>query len=226
MHNEALAFLKNLQINNNKIWFEAHRNEYNSARNVLLTLVQGLITGIQHFDPTIGHLDAKKCLFRQNRDVRFSKNKDPYKTNMGAYIAKGGKNNELAGYYIHFEPNNSFVGGGLYAPQPNMLHAVRNEIYFNAEEFLSIINNAVFVKTFGSLMNEKLVRPPKGFPPDFNAIDLLKYKHYAVSCSFAAEEMSITEIQSFALDVFKQMQPLIQFIHRGQMQLENGAADN
>ncbi len=214
MSKRIIDFLTNLSANNDKVWFDTHRNDFEVAKNELLSIVENVIIELSVFDTTIGTPEAKKCIFRQHRDVRFSKNKQPFKTNMGAFIVKGGKSSSNAGYYVHFEPGQSFVGGGIYAPQPEVLHALRTEIYFNAPTFKSIIYDDNFHKMFGELMDERLVKAPKGFPPDFGEIELLKYKHYVVSRPFNPEEMSTSDIQIFIIETFKNMIEFNQFLNQ------------
>jgi uncharacterized protein (TIGR02453 family) len=207
-------YLTRLDQNNSKNWFEANRNEYENARNELVEIAKNLISGIAEFDVSIGNSDPKKCIFRQHRDIRFSKNKLPYKTTMSAYFAPNGKNSNNAGYYLHIEPGKSFVGGGIYAPIPEILKAIRTEIYFNGAEFEAIINHQDFKEMFGELMNEKLLRPPKDFPAGFPQIELLKYKHYVVARNIPHQEMNSAEIESFALETFKMMRFFNNFLNR------------
>ncbi|MBS4060516.1 MAG: DUF2461 domain-containing protein [Bacteroidetes bacterium] len=214
MQHPIFDYLSRLEQNNNKIWFEANRKEFESTRNELIAIASNLIEQISAFDESLGQLEAKKCIFRQNRDVRFSKNKKPYKTTMSAYFAPGGKSSSSAGYYLHLEPGKSFAGGGIYSPQPDILKAIRTEIYFNGSEFESIINDKEFINVFGELMNEKLLRPPKSFPPEFPQIELLKYKHYVVSRNFDLEKMNSADIESFAIETFKSMFTFNSFLNR------------
>ncbi|NOU46955.1 MAG: DUF2461 domain-containing protein [Bacteroidales bacterium] len=209
-----LTFLEALSQNNNRDWFETHRKDYEKAKSELIVMVDGLISEISKFDPSIENLESKKCLFRINRDIRFSHDKSPYKLFMSAFMAKDGKSSQSAGYYIHFEPGKSFVGGGIYSPQPLVQQAIRNEIYFNSGDFYTIIENDLFKKTFGALMDEKYTRIPKGFPTDFPKGELLKYKHYVASCQIPDEISQLSDIQNFAIGVFKELYPLNQFLCR------------
>jgi uncharacterized protein (TIGR02453 family) len=209
-----LTFLEALSQNNHRDWFETHRKDYETAKSELIGLVDGLISEISNFDPSLAHLDSKKCLFRINRDIRFSHDKSPYKLFMSAFMAKNGKSSQSAGYYIHFEPGKSFVGGGIYSPQPLVQQAIRNEIYFNSGDFNKIIHNELFRKTFGELMDEKYSRVPKNFPADFAQGELLKYKHYVASCQIPEEISQLSDIQNFAVGVFKELFPLNQFLNR------------
>lgn len=214
MAHQIITFLRKLSENNHKEWFDEHRDEYEKARTALIEITTQLIKGINGFDPSLGHLEAKKCLFRQNRDIRFSTNKQPYKTTMSAFLTKGGKNSGNAGYYIHFEPDKSFIGGGIYAPEAAVLKAIRTEIYFNLPQWEQIIYGEAFVKKFGSIMNEgKLQRPPKGFPADFPGIEFLKFKHFVVGMDFNPDRFSNPEIIDLALESFRIMHPFNDFLN-------------
>lgn len=183
-----INFLKTLSENNNREWFDENRSEYQKLKLEFENFVSSLITDIALIDPSIGQPAAKDCIFRIFRDVRFSHDKLPYKTNFGAFVANGGRKSPRAGYYIHIEPGNSMIAGGIYMPQPDLLKKIRQEIYFNAGEFRSILENKNFVSTFGELSSwDKLKRPPKDFPADFPDIDYLRYKSYSVGQSLNDE---------------------------------------
>lgn len=139
LQQNTLTFLSNLKKNNHKDWFEKNRNHYEDAKNNFLAFVTEVIALVEKIDPSIVGLEAKKCVFRINRDVRFSKDKSPYKTNMGASISKGGKKIQCAGYYFHLEPNNTFIAGGLWMPPAEQLQKLRQEIDYNFDEFKKII---------------------------------------------------------------------------------------
>ena len=177
----TVNFLGELKANNNKEWFQANKSLYDDARGEFEQLIAILIPVIRGIDPDVDVVSPKECLFRIFRDVRFSKDKSPYKTNFGAFIAKGGRKSPYAGYYVHIEMGGaSFVGGGTYMPESNYLKAIRKEIFENAGEYKAIIGGVEFKKFFGGMFGEKLKTAPKGFPKDFPDIDLLKNKHYAV----------------------------------------------
>ncbi len=177
---EILDYFKDLQENNQRDWFKQHEARYKDAKSSFEVFVDILINEIRGFDPEIGALEAKQCTFRIYRDVRFSKNKEPYKTHFGAYIAKGGHKSPYAGYYIHMEPGSSFVGGGLHMPQPNILKAVRKQIFADPNEFLQLINEKSFKAMYPEIYGEKLKTAPQGYPKDFEHIDLLNHKHYSI----------------------------------------------
>lgn len=170
------------------------------------------------FDQDIAVLSYKDCIFRINRDVRFSKNKDPYKNNMAAYFVKGGKKSWLAGYYFHCEPGGkSFIGGGLYGGEPDQIKKVRQEIDYNWEEFKGILQNKKFKQTFGDLSREEgmsLIREPKGYEKDNPAIDYIKLKNFIVSVPVTDEELTDKKIIKKIITCFATMQPMLQFLNR------------
>jgi len=178
---KSYQFLKQLHLYNNREWFQKHKTMYMEAKEEFEIFINTIIAKIQHIDPEVDVFEAKECMFRIYRDVRFSKNKEPYKTNFGAFIAKGGRKSPYAGYYIHFQPGQSFIGGGIYMPKPNFLLSIRTRIYENPDEFKNIITNETFATYFDDIYGDKLKTAPRGFPKDFNDIDLLKHKHYAVT---------------------------------------------
>lgn len=178
---DILVFLNELKSNNNREWFDLNRERYQKIKILFEEKVNSLIGEISLFDPSIGLPAAKDSIFRIFRDVRFSKDKLPYKTNVGAFIANGGRKSPGAGYYLHIEPGASMVGGGIYMPMPDVLKKVRQEIYFDAVGFKKLIEGKNFKKTFGALSDfDKLKRPPKDFDATFPDVDLLMYKSYTV----------------------------------------------
>ncbi len=217
LQKSTLQFLSSLHKNNNKEWFEANRKKYEAAKTDFLELVQYLITGIAKFDASIGHLEPKKCVFRINRDVRFSKNKAPYKNNMGASMNKGGKKIMKAGYYFHVEPSGeSFVAGGIYMPEAADLQKVRQEIDYNFVDFKKIVSSKVFVSEFKTLSNEdgmKLSRPPKGYEPDNPAIEYLKYKSFITTAPITTTQLTDKDLVKNTIAKFKILYPLVQFIN-------------
>lgn len=212
---KVFSFLSELKENNNRDWFQDHKNKYEKARDVVIEFTGKLIESIKQFDPDIGEQKPKDCLFRIYRDVRFSKDKSPYKTNIGSSIARGGKRRGDAGYYLHIEPRASFLAGGVYMPPAPMLKAVRKEIYYHSEDFKKIIEDDKFIKYFGALEGEKLKRPPKDFSADFDDVELLKYKSYVVIHNIDNELFYTDKLLPYSLEVFEAMKPLIHFINRG-----------
>lgn len=178
---DLFTFLRELKNNNNKEWFDQNRQLYNRLRDDFELFINHAIAEISVFDKTAAQTTAKSAIFRINRDIRFSNEKTPYKTNMGAYIANGGRKSIYAGYYIHLEPGASFLSGGIYMPSAAVLKAIRNEIADNLEEFKSVVQNPSFIKQFGTtLWGDQLKVAPKGFLKDMQGIEYIKYKQYTV----------------------------------------------
>lgn len=208
-----LSFLKKIGKNNHKEWFDANRETYEKLRTEWIGFVQNIIDQSVIFDPELKQLEAKKCIFRINRDIRFSKIKTPYKTNFGAYISKGGKNAEAAGYYMHIEPGNCFLAGGAYSPSPALLQAIRQEIDYNFNTFNQILKHKDFVKNFGTLSGDKLQNHPKGYDKDNPAIEYLKHKSFLMYKQVDDQFLSRKTIDKDIVKVFKAMKPMISFLN-------------
>jgi len=215
---KTLQFLTKLKKNNSREWFNQHRDDYDAAKENFIELVNQILANTGQFDEDLSLLTYKDCIFRINRDVRFSKNKDPYKNNMAAYFVKGGKKSWLAGYYFHCEPGGkSFIGGGLYGGEPNQIKKVRQEIDYNWEEFKSILENKVFKKLFGDLSKEEgmsLIREPKGYEKDNPAIEYIKLKNFIVAVPVTDEELTDKKLIKKIVSCFAAMQPLLRFLNR------------
>lgn len=215
LQSSTLSFLKKLKKNNNKPWFDANKKEYELAKQDFINLVEDTLKELSKKDIRFGELEAKKCIFRINRDVRFSKDKSPYKTNFGASFIIGGKKSPLAGFYIHLEPGNSFMGGGLWMPEPESLKKMRQEIDYNFKEFKTIVEGKAFKAHFGSLaMEDALKNPPKGYDAENPAIEYLKLKHYVTSRRYSDETLLDKGILKEISKSFNTILPLISFINR------------
>lgn len=211
----AIDFLAELKANNDRDWFQKNKKRYDTIKNEMLSFLGKLIPEIAAFDSQLAAIQPKECIFRIYRDVRFSSDKSPYKTHIGSFISMTGRKGNHPGYYIHIEPGQSFLAGGLYMPPPDLLKAVRNEIYFNADAFKAITNHPDFIRFFGKLDDaDKLTRPPKGFESDWPDIELLKYKSYVVSHYVSDEIFTNTHPKDLCLEVFKAMYPLNAFLQR------------
>lgn len=208
----ALEFLNDLASNNNKVWFDAHRAQYEQAKAAFEEFVQLLIAEIDKFDK-LGILSAKECIFRINRDVRFSKDKSPYKTNMGALMAPGGKKSVRQGYYFHLAPRNeSFLAGGLYMPSPEQLANFRKAIDRDATPFKKIVRAKKFVEYFGALDGAKLATAPKGYPKDHPEIELLKLKDVTVGHRLRDKEVLSADIVAEAARGYRLMVPFLKYL--------------
>ncbi|HEY1039409.1 MAG TPA: DUF2461 domain-containing protein [Bacteroidia bacterium] len=212
---EVLKFLTALSKNNNKDWFDKNKATYTAAKAFYQGEVAKIIAGCGKFDPAVADLDPAKCLFRINRDVRFSKDKSPYKTNFGAIISPGGKNAEMAGYYVHIEPGKSFVAAGSHMPMPDYLQAIRQEIDYNAAEFRKILKAKDFVSNYKELVQEgALKNAPKGFEKDSPNLDLLRLKEFIVVKKISDKEILSKTFTADVAKSFKAALPLNQFLRR------------
>ncbi|MFZ9146901.1 MAG: DUF2461 domain-containing protein, partial [Sediminibacterium sp.] len=215
LQSSTIQFLKALKKNNNKEWFDKNRKIYEQAKADYLNFVTIMLNEIQGFDTSLMELQPKQCIFRLNRDVRFSKNKDPYKTNFGASFSKGAKKVQSAGYYFHLEPGENFVGGGLWMPMAPDLNKVRQEIDYCYKEFSSILKKPAFKSTYGDMDNSmKLVRPPKGFDVDNPALEYLKLKSFVVTRSIKDTELTDKQLVKNVVKDFKTIAPLVHFLNR------------
>jgi uncharacterized protein (TIGR02453 family) len=211
----TLDFLKGLESNNDRDWFLANKKNYESAKTNFEETVQEIIDGLCAFDAGIKDQLAKKCVFRIYRDVRFSKNKAPYKNNFGAGISKGGKKLVSAGYYIHLQPGDqSFLAGGIWMPEPPVLNALRQEIDYNTDEFMAILNHKDFKKQFGQLSDAKLKTAPKNYAKDHPHIELLKYTSYIVERNIKDKEVTGKNFVKNTVATFKALHPMNEFLNR------------
>lgn len=210
-----LHFLSELKENNNKEWFDQNRDRYQESRKKMLFLTELINQEVARFDPEIGILDPKDCVFRIFRDVRFSNDKTPYKTNMGSFLSKGGRKSIRAGYYLHIEPEGSFVGGGSYCPPADALKAIRTEIFDHPEEFKRLIFSPSFQKVYPEMYDDKLKTAPKGFPKDFEDIDLLKYKSYAFTSRLSNSVVTSDDFVKKVLVAMKELHPVNRFVNAG-----------
>jgi uncharacterized protein (TIGR02453 family) len=216
LHSSTIKFLKDLKKNNNKPWFDTNRKVYESAKQNFAEFIEAVIKKHSQKDPSIAHLTAKDCMFRINRDVRFSKDKSPYKTNFGASINSGGKKSLTAGYYFHLEPGACFVGGGMYMPMPEELKKLRQEIDYNFSDFKKIIGSKRFKSVYGYLDRSAeytLSRVPKGYEADNPAVEYLKLKSYVAMIKFSDADLTSKELVKKTVAAFEALQPLLKFLN-------------
>lgn len=209
----TLQFLKDLAQNNNREWFTENKNHYIKAQENVLHFVEGLIHEIGKFDPEIQKLDPKKALFRIYRDVRFSKDKSPYKTNFGASLGMG-KGNQVSGYYLHIEPGKSFLAGGVYMPESSVLKKIRKEISMNGTAFKKILEHQDFRNNFRGLSVEnKLQKIPQGFEKEDAMAEYLKLKHFVVTHPISNEQLQEKDATKHFAKIFASIKPLNDFLN-------------
>ena len=209
-----LSFLTDLAQNNTRDWMHANKKVYQQAKQDFEALTIELIDEMVAFDPDIEGLVAKDCVFRLNRDIRFSKDKSPYKLNFGASITKGGRKSHWSGYYVQIQPNGeSFMAGGSYMPASENLAKIRQEIDYNADEFRKLIAADDFKKYFGELMGEQVKTSPKGYKKDNPNIDLLRYKSFTMWHKITDKQVLGKNYKKQILEVFQAMKPVNDFLN-------------
>ncbi len=181
---EALQFLKDLIANNNTEWMHANKKRYENYKKDYHNFIASLLVEMKQLDPTLEPLEVKNCTFRINRDIRFSKDKSPYKTNMGAWFTQNKNRKNSPGYYVHFEKGSSFLAGGVWCPEPSELKLIRKEIEFFHDDLEAIVSDKTFKKEYTAITREEnnvLKKAPKDFDPNHPAIEFLKLKSYTAS---------------------------------------------
>lgn len=209
-----INFLQKLEQNNNRDWFNAHKSDYQQARVLFEEVIEKIILKLGQVDPRIKGLKAADTIFRIYRDTRFATDKTPYKNNFGAHLSSGGKNSGEPGYYFHIQPGESFVSGGIYMPSNDKLKAVRKEIFLFPEDFTALIGEPSFAKNFTFFQDDRLKRPPLGFPADFPLIEYLKNKHFCPWIPLTDEFLEHDDLPSRVVGFYTMMKPFNDFIYR------------
>ena len=211
----TLQFLTDLKKNNTKEWFDANRNRYEAAKENVQNITGELIKAIGVYDEDIAQLQVKECTFRINRDVRFSKNKAPYKSNISAIFSKGGKKADTAGFYVHIEPGGAFVAAGYWNPEPKKLASVRQEIDYNLEEWKKILSAKKFKQTFAEGLSKEdiLQRPPKGYDAENPAIEFIKLKSFIVTRKMTDAELQDKNFIKNIVSIFTAVKPMLDFLN-------------
>ena len=211
-----LTFLKKLSKNNNREWFEDNKEEYKAAYEEFKSGVGDILKKLSTLDPEIGMLEPKHCVYRIYRDIRFSKDKTPYKTHFGANMTRGGRNSIYAGYYIHIMPGMNVVGGGIYMPQGENLAKVRQEIDYNGDELVRMLKSAGFKRYFSGLEDldgSKLKRAPKGYDEDNPHIEMLRHKSWIVLNRPSDSDVLKPSFVNDAFKVYKTLTPMVDFFN-------------
>lgn len=210
----TLQYLKDLKKNNNRSWFTEIKPRFDAARAEFETFISQLILEIALFDPVIGELESRRCIFRIYRDTRFSKDKTPYKTNFGAHlVGHESKVYDRAGYYFHLEPGNIFLAGGAYLPPGPWLNSIRRAIDQNGRKFIRIINDPLFKKYFGELDGEKLKTTPRDYPADHPYIELLRYKSFLALHPVSDRQALAEDFFKYCGQVFAALKPFDDFLN-------------
>ena len=221
----TLEFFKELRQNNHKEWFDQNRKRYEKVKADYLNLAGNILEEMKKVDESLDILSPKDCTFRINKDIRFSKDKTPYKTNLGIALHPFGKKMQLAAYYIHLEEGQSFVGGGLWMPEAPLLAKLRKEINYFYQDLEGILSDPNFIKTYGELdvdPGQKLIRPPKGYEAENPAIEFLKLKSFTASRKIPDNMLTSGKLIPFVKESLTTLKPMISFVNRGLMSDDDG----
>lgn len=211
---ELFSFMTELQWNNNRDWFAANRDRYDAARAAFEAIVSDLLPRFREVDD-LGALTPAQCMFRMNRDVRFSRDKSPYKTGMGALFGVGGRKAEGRSYYLHVQPGDqSFLAGGLWDPDGPTLAAVRRAISRDAQSLRAIVAAPEFIRHFGALSGESLKTAPAGYRKDHPDIDLLRMRQMVARRPLSDADMFSDSLTDRILETYAAMKPFVAWIEK------------
>ena len=214
---ESLQFLDDLKKNNNRDWFQDNKKRYEVFKKDYHQLVSDFLDAMKPLDPSLELLEVKNCTFRINRDIRFSKDKSPYKAHLGVWMSTGAKGANRSGYYVHIEKGASFIAGGFYSPESEDLKKVRKEIAFFHDDLEAILADKNFKKEFGSLdinENNSLKSMPRGYEKDHPAIEFLKLKSFTATQKYDISEVTKKDFVAKMSQKLIALKPLNEFINR------------
>lgn len=207
---KALDFLKILSENNNRDWFNSHKADYEKALNEMILFADDLLGEMKKHD-VLDNVNGKKSLFRIYRDVRFSKDKRPYKTHWGLFFKRSGASRR-GGYYLHLSPGDAYAMGGFFNPNKEDLLHIRNQLSLDSGELRKIINSKNFKSTFGELIGDKLKTSPRGFEKDHPDLDLLRYKQFLVRSDFTKTEVNSPDFPKIVSKTFEEMRSFFDYM--------------
>ncbi|HYD92045.1 MAG TPA: DUF2461 domain-containing protein [Flavobacterium sp.] len=214
---DSLQFLEDLKNNNHRDWFQGNQKRYTEFKKDYKQLVEAFIAEMSKGDESLKHLEFKNCSFRINRDIRFSKDKSPYKTNLGIWMSSGNKEFNLAGYYVHIEKGASFIAGGLHQPDAVALKKMRREIAGFYEDLEEIVDNAEFKRIYGALdrdENNTLKTAPKDYDKDHPAIEFLKLKSFTATAKLSDKDIMSKDFVKETSKKLLVLKPLVDYINR------------
>lgn len=214
---EALQFLADLIANNNTEWMHTNKKRYENYKKDYHSFIASILAEMKPLDRTLEPLEVKNCTFRINRDIRFSKDKSPYKTNMGVWFTQNKNRKNSPGYYIHYEKRNSFIAGGVWCPEATELKQIRKEIEFFHDDLEKIIADKNFKKEFGEITrdeNNMLKKAPKDFDPNHPAIEFLKLKSFTASAKIDDKLFTDKDFSKIVAQKLISLKPLNDFLTR------------
>ena len=206
-------YLTGLTANNNKEWFEANRAEYTALRAEFADFVADVIAQTAAFDSSVAHVDPKNALFRINRDLRFSRDKSPYKTTFSASFGPSGRHGGGPGYYLQIDAAGELHdGAGLHQPEPAVLNRVRDSIVNAPEDFAEVVRSADFLREFGAIKGDRLKRLPAGIPADAPFPDELKLTSLWVGKTHDATNATWTDLAATVVTDYRLAKPLVTWL--------------
>lgn len=217
VQDSTLEFLEDLKKNNNREWFQANQDRYKKYKQSYKEIVEAFIAEMSKYDDSLKHLEFKNCSFRINRDIRFAKDKSPYKTNMGFWLSAGQKSSNLGGYYVHIEKGASFIAGGLYCPESGDLKKMRREIDGFYEDLEAIVADKKFKAVYDDFDRDEkntLKTSPKGYEKDHPAIDFLRLKSFTATAKLSDNELKDDKFVAHTTQKLLVLKPLVEFINR------------
>jgi len=214
LQKSTIQFLSELAKHNDKPWFDAHRDDYQHAKADVEQFVQQLFEALTPLEPALAGQLGKDAVYRIFRDVRFSKDKTPYKNHFGAFFTRGGRKWDGAGYYVHIAPGAALAGDGSWMPQGALLKAVRQEIDYSFDEFQGILKEKSFNKYFRKIDGEELQKAPQGYEPDNPAIEYLKKKSFTVGTKLDDDLLTSKTAIKELVNIYTAMHPFVRFLNR------------
>lgn len=223
IHPDTLQFFSELQQNNNRDWFNDNKARWTAIQHDFVLFTQELIEVMGTYDPSVRQLEAKRCVYRIYRDLRFSADKRPYKTHIACFLPFGGDRTQcVPGYYLQLGEEDyglhgdCSLGGGIFMPSPRQLAAIRQEIFYCPDEFKAILQAPDYKRYYsnGFFTSRKLTRPPKGYPADWPDIELLKYRDYCTMYSMPPELIFTDRFFDEVVSVWRASVALNKFIER------------
>jgi uncharacterized protein (TIGR02453 family) len=214
---EAIQFIDDLKANNNTEWMHANKKRYDNYKKDYHLFIASVLEEMKPLDKSLDQLEIKNCTFRINRDIRFSKDKQPYKTNIALWLSTNKNRKNSPGYYIHFEKGSSFIAGGVWCPEANELKNIRKEIAFFYDDLEAIVNNSTFKKEFKEITREEsnlLKKAPKGYEPNHPAIEFLKLKSYTCSQKIDDKLFLDKDFSKKIAEKLIALKPLNEFLNR------------
>lgn len=218
-----LKFLSALTAHNSKEWMDDNKKWYLDSREEFIEDVAVMLKGVEAFEPAMAAFKPKDCIFRINRDVRFSANKNPYKNNFSAYFSPKGKKVEWPGYYVHVQPEASFVAGGLWMPSADLLKKIRREIDYSGAELKKMLASKTIAEVFSGIEGEKLKTSPRDYDADHEFIEFLKLKSFILSRAMTDRDIDSGNYINVALDSFQRIKPFQDFLSRAIEDVEDGS---